>query len=63
MSSRPAKYSPLLLAGPAALLLLVLFFAPLFHILDLSFREALAGSLRLKPGHGLGAYIQVLTDF
>jgi putative spermidine/putrescine transport system permease protein len=63
LSSRPARYSLFLLAGPAALVLLVLFFAPLSHILDLSFREPIAGSLRLKAGHGLSAYIQVLTDF
>jgi putative spermidine/putrescine transport system permease protein len=50
------------LALPAVLVLAALFYAPLFHILDLSFRESVAGSLQLKPGHTLASYIQALTD-
>jgi putative spermidine/putrescine transport system permease protein len=50
------------LAVPALLLLAALFFAPLFHILDLSFREGIAGSIRIKPGYSLASYIRGLTD-
>ena len=45
------------------LVLAALFFAPLFHILDLSFREGIAGSIRIKPGHSLASYVRGLTDF
>jgi len=53
----------LLLAAPALLVLAALFFAPLFHILDLSFREGISGSIRIKPGHSLASYIRAVTDF
>ncbi len=51
-----------MLAVPALFVLVVLFFAPLWQILDLSLREGVAGSTRLQPGHSLASYVRVLTD-
>lgn len=53
----------LLLALPPALVLAVLFFAPLSYILDLSFRDSVAGSMQLKPGHSIASYVRALGEF